>query len=77
MPLNKTTITKDIEVVESATCNKCHKIIDIYDLEYDEIFHYENIGGYTSPFGDGTQYEITLCSNCFHSIINPYTIILP
>ena len=62
------------QVVQYLICDKCKK--KIYpngdDLEWQEVFSYGGCGGYGSVFGDGREFEIQLCQDCFYKLIKPY-----
>lgn len=62
--------------VEQATCNRCkttHKEDQEPNFyEFQEMMHYEFVGGYGSIFGDGCKVKLTLCQNCQHELFKDF-----
>jgi hypothetical protein len=65
-------------VLESITCNKCKRSFKVYDnydqFEVQEMFHYDDTGGYSSLIGDGVSWEIDLCQKCTQELLGKYII---
>ena len=56
-------------------CGKCGKEWGANDfVEIQECLHKHDIGGYGSVFGDGREWEVTLCQSCAREILEPYII---
>lgn len=71
-------ILEDKQITQSIPvgfiCNYCKKkVLESDTYEFQEMFYYRNTGGYGSPFGDMSQYEIILCKDCAYKILSPYT----
>lgn len=46
-------------------CDGCAKdFSDACITETQEFLHWENIGGYGAPFGDGVKVTLDLCHDC-------------
>ena len=59
-------------------CNKCGKHVMRDDkeesFEFQEVFHYEFVGGYNSVFGDGAMMSCSLCQHCLKEVLGKYCI---
>lgn len=51
------------KLYDSITCDMCNKTYDTI-TEMQEFLSYENTGGYTSVFGDGTRVTLDICQYC-------------
>ena len=59
----KEQITVDKKV--SITCDVCKKTYNVEDYEEaQEVFHIEEVVGYSSIFGDGLIVELDICQHC-------------
>jgi len=66
-------VTKDVAELKSITCSMCGtEYID--DMELQEFFIYDAVGGYSSVFGDETRVQFELCQHCLKKIINHFNI---
>ena len=67
-------IQKNDIIVDSIVCDKCGKICspETHVMDLQEWFHYNFIGGYSSIFCDGDEFEIDLCQNCMKELLGPY-----
>lgn len=46
------------------TCSVCDRDLMEDELEAQEVFSFEQIGGYSSVFGDGAEIYIDICQHC-------------
>lgn len=60
--------------ITNIKCNKCGYEVECDDqeLEFQEFFWYNFMGGYSSIFGDGVVGEIELCQYCFKELLGDY-----
>jgi hypothetical protein len=58
-------------------CNKCGKSFTLPEdqFEVDEMFFYEDTGGYDSIWGDGNEVEIVLCQTCAYGLLKDYATV--
>lgn len=62
-----------LQVLTAVVCNRCKKRIDDTNIaEWQEMFIWENTGGYGSVFGDCVSYECDLCQHCLKEVLGPY-----
>jgi hypothetical protein len=57
-------------------CDICDKDLLSDDMEGQEAFSFNAIGGYTSVFGDGAEISIDLCQHCFKDKLGNYCTII-
>ena len=74
-----TVIYKEIPIVKQEIagfiCCKCKtefKEDDIFQIQ--EMLHMKDTGGYSSAWGDGTTYEVTLCDKCSYEMFKDIAI---
>ena len=64
---------KNIKIITreliSITCDICAKECDGEDLDFQEFTHIHFVGGYTSIFEDGGEYEADICQCCLKKLI--------
>jgi len=62
--------TKLVEesIVSAVECDCCLKIYDD-EMELQEFFVHEDIGGYSSVFGDMSEIELHLCQYCVKDLL--------
>ena len=53
-------------------CNCCKRSFND-DMALQEMFYKHDVGGYGSAFGDMSEYEIVLCTNCAFKLLAAYT----
>jgi hypothetical protein len=41
-------------------------------MEIQEFISIDNIGGYSSVLGDGVNYKLDMCQNCFVKLLGDY-----
>lgn len=58
------------------TCSVCGFDFMSNDLEAQEAFSFNQIGGYSSIFGDGSEIYIDLCQHCFKEKLGKYCTII-
>lgn len=44
------------------------------DIELQEMFHWETVGGYGSMWGDGAHVELTLCQKCAFVVFGEHVV---
>ena len=60
-------ITQEIIVLK--ICDWCNKEVTKKDIiNWQEFIHINEIGGYGSVFGDGSQIKLDICQDCFYEI---------
>jgi hypothetical protein len=58
-------VLRHYDVLVSATCSKCGKVVTAEDcVESQEFNSLSFTGGYGSKFGDGVNVRIDLCQDC-------------
>lgn len=70
---NTKSVTKEINIVDSITCDRCKKVVftdDEFELQEMCLIHFT--GGYASVFGDGTTVEIDLCQDCLYELTKDF-----
>ena len=76
--LSEETYIKGVKVKETRItemqCNKCLKTFCEDDWGFDNMLHWEDVGGYGSHFGDGVRFSLTLCEICLDEITGQYMI---
>jgi hypothetical protein len=50
-------------------CDKCNKKLNEDDLDLQETYSINFVGGYNSVFGDGTKVTCDLCQHCLFEMI--------
>jgi len=68
---NIKTVKKDVEEVESITCDRCKETYDDI-MEIQEFHCIDFIGGYCSIFGDMVRVQCELCQYCLSEILEGY-----
>lgn len=58
-------------VPSKVECDVCHEIYE-EEWELQEFLHINDIGGYTSVFGDGTEYNCDVCQYCLRALFEKY-----
>jgi hypothetical protein len=53
----------------SITCDVCGEECDHEHLDYQEYTRIHFVGGFTSIFEDGGEYECDICQNCLKNLI--------
>lgn len=61
------------KVFESIACDRCKKPITD-DMEIQEVYCIDLVGGYASVFGDGTRITCDLCQHCLHELIKDFCV---
>ena len=53
----------------SITCDICGETSSGDVMDYQEYIHIHFVGGYTSIFEDGGEYECDICQGCLQKLI--------
>ena len=61
-----------VELIEKITCDRCGREFTLDEFKCDEGFSFQDTGGFSSRFGDGTLISIDLCADCFYDMMKPY-----
>jgi len=79
MPILFKTITHPEEVFDGFQCNRCKKEFrrtgapgHQEEIEIQEMFHWETIGGWGSVWGDGVAVSLTLCQKCAFEVLGEH-----
>lgn len=59
-------------VLASLTCDRCGKTVEVDDPQVVEFLQLDEVGGYESPFGDGSRVETDLCPSCVKEVLGPW-----
>jgi hypothetical protein len=76
--INYGTITKEVPVIISKTCDVCKKTFSIDDVlskginELEAFYHISFDGGYGSVFGDGNTVSLDICQYCLNEKLGSY-----
>lgn len=54
------------------TCDVCGMDLMSDEMERQEAFHFSQIGGYSSVFGDGNEIYLDICQHCFKRTLGQY-----
>jgi hypothetical protein len=65
---NTKKVTREVSELRSITCSMCGTEYSD-DMELQEFFIHDRIGGYSSVFGDEVQMQFELCQHCMKKII--------
>ena len=61
----------EVDIVVAIKCDKCGFCAeDVMDMQ--EFSRIGDTGGYSSKWGDGTTWNIDLCSQCSYNIFHEY-----
>ncbi|MFW6310958.1 MAG: hypothetical protein ACOC1K_01855 [Nanoarchaeota archaeon] len=64
------------EVVTGYRCNRCLREFYSDDsFELEEFIEINKVGGYGSKIGDGTNWSLGLCQDCFLEICGDYILV--
>ena len=63
-------VNKEFEIV-SMTCDRCH-VTESDVMELQEWLKLDFIGGFSSLFGDGEEYQLDLCQKCMQELFGAY-----
>jgi len=66
---------KEYQCVE-LTCSVCGRDLMADELEKQESFNLNCVGGYGSVFGDGVEFYIDICQHCFKERLGKYCTII-
>lgn len=58
------------------TCSVCGKDLMEDELEAQEVFHFSQVGGYSSVFGDGAEIYIDICQHCMKERLGEFLTII-
>lgn len=59
-------------VLASLTCDRCGKTVEVDDPQAVDFLQLDEVGGYESPFGDGSRIEVDLCPSCVKEVLGPW-----
>ena len=62
------------QIMKEYSCDKCKKIIVDDDMQLQEAFSINFVGGFASIFGDGNTVSCDLCQKCLYEMISDYCI---
>jgi antitoxin CcdA len=68
--------TVETRLLISLKCDICGMDIINSPLEEQEAILIADIGGYSSVFGDGCEYQLDMCQHCFKEKLGQYVRIL-
>jgi hypothetical protein len=66
---------KERQLVE-LTCSVCGRDLMADEMERQEAFHFSQVGGYGSIFGDGAEVYIDICQHCFKERLGEYCTVI-
>ena len=66
---------KERQLVELA-CSVCKLDLMANEMERQEAFHFSQIGGYSSVFGDGNEVYVDVCQHCFKATLGEYCTVI-
>lgn len=59
-------------VINSITCDRCGATGTPTFGGFEGWHSWSDTGGYASPFGDMTLWELDLCESCFYELVNEF-----
>jgi hypothetical protein len=68
--------TIEKRVLAELKCDICGMDILKYPLEEQESVSITDVGGYSSVFGDGYEYQLDMCQHCFKEKLGQYVRVL-
>ena len=57
--------------VKQIRCDRCDRLADMSEAEFQEFVSIDLTVGYASIFGDGEDVQIDLCQHCLKSLLGP------
>lgn len=57
-------------------CDRCIRVAELGDMEFNEFVSIERTAGYVSVFGDGNQLQLDLCQHCVKDVLGSWLRIL-
>lgn len=64
-------VNQPMNEIDTITCDVCGKLIDD-DMQVQEAYWLDFVGGYASVFGDGAHIRCDICQHCLKKLIGPY-----
>ena len=58
------------------TCSICNRDLMSDELEAQEVFHFSQVGGYSSVFGDGSEIYIDICQHCMKERLGEFFTVI-
>ena len=64
----------EVSRLESIKCDCCGETFDRKEkcVDFDQVLHISDTGGYASLFGDGNTWEVDLCESCVQKLFGQY-----
>ena len=58
--------------VKQIRCDRCDRLADVSEAEFQEFVSIDLKAGYASIFGDGNDVQIDLCQQCLKASLGPW-----
>lgn len=69
MKIYRKVVRKELSATK---CDRCGVYAENGDPADSEFLRFSEVGGYASPFGDGTSVEIDLCADCVNKVLGQW-----
>ncbi len=60
---------RPLSFTKQIRCDRCERLADLGDMEFEEFVSIDRMAGYTSIFGDGHQVQLDLCQHCLKDVL--------
>lgn len=58
--------------VKQIRCDRCERLSELGEMEFEEYVSLDHKAGYASVFGDGNQVQIDLCQHCVKELLGQW-----
>ncbi len=58
--------------VKQIRCDRCERLSELGETEFEEFVSVDHKAGYASVFGDGNQVQIDLCQHCVKELLGQW-----